>query len=194
MARLETNTEPFNVETKTFIKDLFTGQFSYHWLKEKRRKPGKCERKPRKVALRPCCPLRPPVEAKSSQLNSLRLRLQTRGCNLAIETSQLKSRVLEPPRSPGPASENKMEKTLQLENRLPNTEGAPENSVSTSLHDEENPEILPSCDLHMDSRFGGIPATLGPIQKRPRLVESDDERIYEGSLYPLKQLLNARAF
>ena len=37
LARLETNTEPFNVETKRFIKRVFATQVGYHWFKEKRR-------------------------------------------------------------------------------------------------------------------------------------------------------------
>ena len=51
-----------------------------------------------------------------------------------METSQLKDRVLEPPSSPSPVSENQVE---QPENRLP----------------EEDPEIPPSCDFDMESRF-----------------------------------------
>jgi hypothetical protein len=88
-----------------------------------------------------------------------------------------------------------MEEMLQPENRLPNTESDLEFFSPTSRHDEEEPEVPPSRHVHMEIRVESIPATLGrPFQKRRRLGESDDERIYEGSLYPLKQLLNARAF
>ena len=88
-----------------------------------------------------------------------------------------------------------MEEMLQPENRLPNTESDLEFFSPTSRHDEEEPEVPPSRHVHMEIRVESIPATLGrPFQKRRSLGESDDERIYEGSLYPLKQLLNARAF
>jgi hypothetical protein len=132
------------------------------------------------------------THCKGILVKEICIMVQKRGRSLAMETSLLKDRVLEPPRSPSPGAQ--MEEMLQPENRLPNTEGAPEFFPPTSRHDEEDPEIPPSCDLHMEGRVEGIPATLGPIQKPPRLGESDDERIYEGSLYPLKQLLNARTF
>jgi hypothetical protein len=41
LARLETNTEPFNVETKAFIRVLFATQISVHWLRCQKRNPGK---------------------------------------------------------------------------------------------------------------------------------------------------------
>jgi hypothetical protein len=44
LARLETNTKPFNVETKAFINLLFAAQLSHHWLKGKRRKPSRCQK------------------------------------------------------------------------------------------------------------------------------------------------------
>src|SRR5277367_3292090 len=121
--------------------------------------------------------------------------VQKRGGCLAMETSQLKDAAIEPPRAPSPGTScNQMEERLQPENRLPNTESALGLFSPTSRYDEEEPEIPPSCHLHMEIRVESLPPTLGPFQKRPRLGESDDERIYEGSLYPLKQLLNARAF